>query len=56
MKLRVKLKNLFADIRRKVDGDEFLKREYAQVEKPLVFLSITSLKKTALASQKNMSL
>ena len=32
-----KLKNLFADIRRKVDGDEFLKREYAQVEKPLVF-------------------
>lgn len=32
-----KLKNLFAEIRRKVDGDEFLKREYAQVEKPLVF-------------------
>ena len=32
-----KLKSLFADIRRKVDGDEFLKREYAQVEKPLVF-------------------
>lgn len=32
-----KLKTLFADIRRKVDGDEFLKREYAQVEKPLVF-------------------
>lgn len=32
-----KLKSLFADIRRKVDGDEFLKREYSQVEKPLVF-------------------
>ena len=32
-----KLKSLFADIRRKVDRDEFLKREYAQVEKPLVF-------------------
>lgn len=32
-----KLKSLFADIRRKVDGDEFFKREYAQVEKPLVF-------------------
>lgn len=32
-----KLKSLFADIRRKVDGEEFLKREYAQVEKPLVF-------------------
>ena len=32
-----KLKSLFADIRRKVDGDEFLKREYTQVEKPLVF-------------------
>ena len=32
-----KLKSLFADIRRKVDGDEFLKREYAQVENPLVF-------------------
>ncbi|MGN0915470.1 MAG: DotU family type IV/VI secretion system protein [Succinivibrio sp.] len=32
-----KLRGLFADIRRAIEADDFLKRDYLQIEKPLVF-------------------